>query len=134
MAAYGSRPYLLQEAIMPHPDTITISIDRNLAEDERESLLLTLRDHAEIQAAEPRDLTAALLVFVAVMKGIGAVAGGAAAVLTLAEKIKAWRDRARACGVEPKVQLDRPDRPRLDLTTASDAEVSAWFQDNPRAC
>jgi len=59
---------------MPHPDTITISIDRNLAEDERESLLLTLRDHAEIQAAEPRDLTAALLVFVAVMKGIGAVA------------------------------------------------------------
>jgi hypothetical protein len=55
-------------------------------------------------------------------------------VLTLAEKIKAWRDRARACGVEPKVQLDRPDRPRLDLTTASDAEVSAWFQDNPRAC
>jgi len=119
---------------MPHPDTITISIDRNLAEDERESLLLTLRDHAEIQAAEPRDLTAALLVFVAVMKGIGAVAGGAAAVLTLAEKIKAWRDRARARGVEPKGQLDRPDRPRLDLTTASDAEVSAWFQDNPRAC
>ncbi len=118
---------------MPLPSTITVATARDLPDDQRELLLLALRDYAEVQEAEPRDLAAAWVLFVAVMKDVGVVAGGAAALMTLAEKVKAWREQARSKGVEPKVRLERPGRAPLDLATAGDSELLDWFLDQPPA-
>lgn len=108
-------------------EALTIRVDPAVSEDERESLLLTLRDYADVEEAKQRDPLAVALLFVAVVKDVGAVAGGVTAVMTLAEKINAWRNAARARGVEPKVRLERPDGPPLDLATASDTAVKTWF-------
>lgn len=118
---------------MHQRDTITVVVDHTLPEGERESLLLTLRDHADIDEARPRELITAVTVFVLVMKDVGTVAGGATAVLTLAEKIRAWRDGVRARNIKPPVRLERPGHAPLDLAAASDAEVLAWFRDTPPA-
>ena len=116
-------------AIGPAPQQamLTIGIDPSVSEDERETLLLTLGDYADIRQAEQRDPLALILLFVAIMKDVGAVAGGATAVITLAEKILAWRNAARAHRVEPKVRFECPGIPPLDLATASDAAVKTWF-------
>jgi hypothetical protein len=79
------------------------------------------------------------LTVVAIMKGVGAVAGGVTAaagatkaVMELAEKINQWRSDARARGHNPAGQLERSGRRPLDLATASDQEVLDWLLNNPK--
>ncbi len=114
-----------------------VSIAPDLPADEREALLLTLRDDVDLQErtqrfyVDPQLVQAGWHVFVAIMKDVGVVAGGASAAITLAQKINEWRRNARQRGVTPQVRLERPNQPPLDLATAGDQEVQAWLQKPP---
>ena len=119
---------------MSDDNRFSVSISSDLPADERETLLLALRTHADLQETEPRDPVTIALTVVAIMKGVGAVAGGVTAaagatkaVMELAEKINEWRHGVRARGGSPNARLERPGRPPIDLATASDQEVLEWL-------
>ena len=46
----------------------------------------------------------------------------------LAKEINSWRAKLRTKGIEPEGMLEHPDRPTLDLKTATDEEVEEWFK------
>lgn len=111
----------------------TVAINPNLPTEQRDALLQTLRSQQvelhEVESREPATITilAILSGVVLAAKGVKEVAGAANEVIKLAEKINEWRARSRASGVAPEVQFERPGAPPLDLATASDARVLAWF-------
>jgi hypothetical protein len=117
--------------------TFSVTIDPELPIAQREALLTALQQRSvALHEAEPRVLGSGLVTFLAVMGGVGAVAGtvktvaeAANEVIDLGEKINEWRSKSREAGVEPNVRLERDSKPVLDLATASDAAVLAWFLD-----
>ncbi len=44
-----------------------------------------------------------------------------------AKAINNWRQKLRAKGIEPKGKLEYPKLPDIDLSTATEAEIEAWF-------
>jgi hypothetical protein len=108
-------------------DTLTFSVDPGLPEDEREALVAALQAADEPSAGQPRFAIATILVIVSVLKDVSTIASGSLAIVTLIEKIKAWRDAARAHGVDPKVTVERPGQSPLDLAMATDAQIDSWF-------
>ena len=109
-------------------DTIRITIDPDVPEDERDTLLLRLREHADVRQAQHGDPLSVALIVIAVLKDLSTLAGGAVAIITLIEKLKAWRRAAREHGIVPKVTLERPGRPPLDLASANDSTIEGWFE------
>ena len=47
--------------------------------------------------------------------------------IKVAQAINRWRDKARQQGIEPQGRLEHPNRPPLDLTTATDEEIEEWL-------
>ena len=104
----------------------TVAIDPDLPAAQRDALLQTLRDQrAELHEVESREPL--MITILAIFAGVQVVAGAANQVIQLAEKINEWRSKSRAAGVTPDVRLERSGKPPLDLATASDDRVLAWF-------
>ena len=45
----------------------------------------------------------------------------------VAKAINNWRQQAREKGIEPQGKLVNPQRPYVDLTTATDKEIEEWL-------
>jgi len=88
-------------------------------------LLLILRQYAEIEESERRDIVQAAQDIVAVVNAVGGLSGSTLAMLALADRIKDWRNKVREQGGKPDVKLQRPGQPPLDLATAPDTEIDA---------
>lgn len=116
---------------MSQNPSFSVSIATDLPTDDRDALLQTLHDHADLQESKSRALGPEWIVFVAIMKDVGVIAGAAAAVVKLANEINTWRRNTRQGGAEPNVQLQRPNQPPLNLATATDEEVRAWLENRP---
>ncbi len=107
----------------------SIVISSQVPTDEIESLETSLRMNSiEVQKSPSRIIGADDIVLIAT------VLGGAAAAANLidysikaARAINNWRRKLREKGIEPEGKLEHPDRPSLDLTTATDEEVEEWL-------
>ena len=47
--------------------------------------------------------------------------------IKVAKAINNWRQQAREKGIEPQGKLQHPQRPYVDLTTATDEEIEEWL-------
>lgn len=47
--------------------------------------------------------------------------------MKIAKAIIEWRKKARQKGIEPQGRLEHPDKPPLDLSTATDEEIKEWL-------
>ncbi|MEO0869407.1 MAG: hypothetical protein AAFY17_13385 [Cyanobacteria bacterium J06642_11] len=97
-----------------------------LPPDEIEALSTLIRlTSAQVQKPASRAFGAddvALLITIAV--GIGQLTEYC---IKIAQAITHWREKARQRGVEVKGKLERPERPTLDLGTATEEEIKAWL-------
>jgi hypothetical protein len=121
-----------QEAGMQQSGPITIRVDQSLSDDARESLLRTLREYATVDDTTDRtspEAVQGLLTFIAVMKDVAPVVGSISGALTIGQKIADWRKGLRGQDATAPRQLERPGKQPLDLATATDAEVLAWFHE-----
>lgn len=105
----------------------TFRASSEMPPDDRDALLEHVRTVADIAETGQRQLAAEWLLFVAVMKGVGAAAGAAAAMVKLANEINTWRRNARERGVDTNVRCERPGKKTLNLADATDEEVTDWF-------
>lgn len=111
---------------------MTIFIDSQVQNEDSNALLESIRGYMEIHAPKQRQFVDQWIMFVAIMKDIGTIAGGAAAVVKLANEIISWRNRVRNSGHSEKVRLQRPDKLELDLERAEDQEVIDWLSGTPQ--
>jgi hypothetical protein len=108
---------------------VTIVISSQLPPDEIESLETSLgMSSIKVQKSPSRILGADDIVLVAtVVGGIAATAQLIDYSIKVAKAINNWRLKLREKGIEPKGKLKHPDRPSLDLSTATDEEVEEWL-------
>jgi hypothetical protein len=127
------------EHAMTQPASFTLQLAAEMPADQREALLDALAGQSvELREVEARDPDSDWLTFLAIgggvvvaAEGVKAVAGAANETIKLAETIKSWRAKCRAAKVTPAARLEAPGRPPLDLATAGDDEVLAWFLEGP---
>ena len=113
----------------------TVVIDGSLPVSQREALVAALQG-ADVQLSEPatKDFGATVVVILAVIggaatvsEGVKKVAEAGSALVKLGQDVVAWRSGARAAGATPAARLEATGRPALDLATATDQQVLAWF-------
>ncbi|WP_322821360.1 hypothetical protein [Chloroflexus sp.] len=68
---------------------------------------------------------------VVVIRDLDEIAGSVAAIMTLAEKINAYRQSRRDQGKTPQGTLRRAGQPPLNLAHATDQEVLEWLLKTP---
>ncbi len=107
----------------------SIRISSKLSEDEIESLETALEmSSIKLQKSPSRAIGADDLVFVAtVLGGVTAAANLVEYGIKITRAIAEWRKKVRSQGREPEGRLEHPNRPPLDLSTASDEEIEKWF-------
>ncbi len=121
--------------------SFTVLIADDLPADQREALLDAFAEQSVmLREVESRDPVSAWLTFLAITgsvvataEGVKAVAGAADETIKLAQAINEWRAKCRAAGVTPAARLEAPGRPALDLATAGDDALLAWFLAGPPA-
>ncbi|MDJ0675096.1 MAG: hypothetical protein QNJ36_06920 [Calothrix sp. MO_167.B42] len=108
----------------------TIVISSQLPPDEIESLETSLEmSSIKVQKSPGRIVGADDIAFVAtVVGGIAATANLIEYSIKITKAINNWRRKLRSKGIEPKGRLEHPERPPLDLKTASDEELEEWFK------
>ena len=124
---------------MAQPVSFTIQLAADLPADQREALLDALASQSvELREVEARDPLSVWLTFLAIAggvvaaaEGVKAVAGAANETIKLAQTINEWRAKCRAAKVKPAARLEAPGRSPLDLASAGDDEVLAWFLAGP---
>ncbi len=47
--------------------------------------------------------------------------------IKVAKALNNWRRELQQKGIEPKGKLEHPQRPPIDLSTASDEEIEQWL-------
>ena len=111
---------------MTHEQSIAIDIPA----DEAATLLPLLHQGGfTTQPIQQRDLDWQTIVVV--ITDLGKIAGGLTALITLAEKINAYRESMHRQGKTPRGALRRPGQPPLDLSLATDQEVLEWLLKTP---
>ncbi len=81
-----------------------------------------------VQKSPSRVFGADDIVFIAtILGGVAATANLIDYSIKVAKSINNWRKTLREKGIEPKGKLEHPKRPDIDLTTATDEEIEAWF-------
>lgn len=105
----------------------SIVISSQIPVDEIESLetSLSLLSSVNVQKSSKRIVGADDILFVlAVIGGIDATSN---LISKIVKVLKDWRRKVRDKGEEPKVRLEHPKRPFLDLNTATDEEIEEWL-------
>ena len=107
----------------------TIIISSKLPQDEVENLETSLElSSIELQEPKSRVVGADDIVFIAtVLGGMAAAANLIEYGIKIAKAIASWRRELRGQGIEPEGRLEHPNRPPLDLNTATDEEIEEWF-------
>ena len=107
----------------------SIVISSQFPSDEIESLETSLRmSSIKVQKLPSRVVGADDIVFVAtVIGGIAATANLIDYSIKVAKAINNWRRKLRSKGIEPEGRLEHPERPPLDLSTATDEEIEEWL-------
>ena len=104
----------------------SIVISSDMPKDEIESLSSAIElTSAKVQKTTSRAVgldDIALLISIAV--GIGNLTEYG---IKVAKAINNWRQQAREKGIEPQGKLQHPQRPDVDLTTATDEEIEEWL-------
>jgi hypothetical protein len=104
-----------------------LSISNELPIEEQERLLSLLRGTDELSSQPQSSFSPDWVEFLIILKDVGTIAGATASLITLANQINTWRRSVRQCDFNPKVRLRRPRRPQIDLSTATDEEVTEWL-------
>ena len=107
----------------------SIVISSQIPTDEIELLETSLSlSSIKVQKSPSRIVGADDIVFIAtVMGGIAATANVVEYSIKVAKAIKSWRKKLREKNIEPKGKLEHPNRPPLDLITATDEEIEEWL-------
>lgn len=107
----------------------TIVISSRLPQEEVENLETLLElSSIELQKSTSRVVGADDIVFIAaVLGGITAAADLIERGIKIAKVIASWRKELRSQDIEPEGRLEHPNRPPLDLSTATDEELEEWF-------
>jgi hypothetical protein len=125
---------------MSEYEGFTISISRSISDDYRNALFTEMKELAEVKALAGKRLGPGELwdVFVVIVKDVapvakdvGVIAGASVAVLNLAEKIVAWKEKLLQGGISRDVKLKRAGKEELDIFKATGDEVKQWFVDAP---
>jgi hypothetical protein len=69
-----------------------------------------------------------IIVIATVLGGLAATAQLIDYGIKFANAIIKWRYKLREKGIEPEGRLEYPERPPLDLKTATDEEIEEWFK------
>jgi hypothetical protein len=109
-------------------ESLSVSISRSIPDQDREELINILGGSFDIIGEEGHQLSPDWITVIAFAKDVGSVAGTATAIITLAEKISAWRKKMQSSKHNSNVQLEGDGREVLDLAQADDDEIEAWFQ------
>jgi hypothetical protein len=109
---------------------VRVRMPRSLPEEDRLGLMSALSAGADVHEEEARGFGPEIdwVTMIAVVKDVGTLAGAGTAVLGLVNELLAWRKRAREKGTQADAVIEAPGRTKLELTSASDAEVRAWFE------
>jgi flavodoxin len=107
-----------------------IVISSELSLDEIKSLETSLSlNSINLQDSRHRVLGVDDIVFVAtVVSAVSATAQLIDYSIKAAKAINKWRRELRAKGREPKGKLEHPNLPNIDLSTATEEEIEAWFK------
>lgn len=108
----------------------SIVISSELPLDEIESLETSLSlSSIKVQKSPSRVVGADDIVFVAtIVSGMAAAAQLIDYSIKAAKAINNWRRELREKGREPKGKLEHPNLPDIDLSTATEEEIEAWFK------
>lgn len=106
-----------------------IVISSKLPQDEVENLETLLEiSSIELQKSTSRVVGGDDIVFIAtVLGGMAAAANLIEYGIKIAKAIANWRRELRLREIEPVGRLEHPNRPPLDLSTASDEEIEEWL-------
>jgi hypothetical protein len=98
-----------------------------LDETERESLRDILEEVGEVTGGGV-GLTPGWMTLIAVIRDVGGVLGAVNGLVVLSQNLKRWRARIRESGGSTSVHLQSGGGPALDLESATDEEIDAWFR------
>ncbi len=107
----------------------TIVMSSQISASEIASLEMALEiNEIKLQKSTERIVGADDVVFIAtVMGGLAATANLVEYGIKVSKAINNWRKSRRDRGETTPVRLEHPQRPPLDLDTATDEEVDEWF-------
>jgi len=107
----------------------SIVIPSELSSDEIESLETSLSlSSVNVQKSLDRVLGVDdIVLVVTVISGVSAAAQLVDYSIKVAVAINNWRRKLREKRIEPQGKLKHPKRPYIDLGTATDQEIEAWF-------
>ena len=109
----------------------SISISSQLSPNEIESLETSLSlSSIKLQKSSNRALVVddIVLVVSGLVSGVAATAQLIDYTIKVAKAIANWRQKLREKGIEAKGKLKHPQLPDIDLSTATKAEIEAWFK------
>ncbi|MEC4887366.1 MAG: hypothetical protein SAL70_39570 [Scytonema sp. PMC 1070.18] len=107
-----------------------IVISSELPLDEIKSLETSLSlNSIKVQESTSRVVGVDDIIFVAtVVSAVSATAQLIDYSIKAAKAINNWRRELREKGREPKGKLEHPNLPDIDLSTATEEEIEAWFK------
>ncbi len=107
----------------------TIVISSPIPPDEMESLETSLKmNQVKVQKSTDRVLGVDDIVVIAsVVSGVAATAQLLDYSIKVGKTIHNWRRKLREKGIEPEGKLQHPQRPPLDLNSATDEEIEEWL-------
>ncbi|MFM6154368.1 MAG: hypothetical protein ACKO3K_19095 [Cuspidothrix sp.] len=105
-------------------------ISSQLPPDEIESLETSLSlSSIKVQKSPNRVLGVDDIVVIAtIVSGVAATAQFIDYTIKAGKEIANWRRKLREKGIEAKGKLKHPKLPDIDLNTATEAELEAWFK------
>lgn len=105
-----------------------IEVDSEMPEADRDSLFAAMGSSVQIQQNPAQQMFPGLLAFIAYAIQAGQVASAASSVIALVKEIIHWRDAHKAKLGKHHVALKRPGHKPLDVFTATEPEITQWFQ------
>lgn len=107
---------------------VSIRVASDVSKEDRGDFISSLREVLDVPEPTTKQFAAEWVLFVAFMKDVGIIAGGATALLKLANEIIDWRDRVRSKKGSNKIRLQRPGKSELDLEKATDEDIRKWIE------
>lgn len=106
-----------------------VRASREISDPDWQALMAAFGEEADVQEEQSRGFAPdpEWMTFIAVLKDVGAAAGAGASIVRLVNELLTWRTRMRERGEQASIALEAPGRPKLELTSAGDDEVRAWF-------
>lgn len=102
---------------------IVILVSKDVTESDHDTLRSAVAPFADVAAMSHKPMLPDWDTLLAIVKDAGTVAAAANAFFKFGDALLKWREKAG----NPKIRLERPNQPTLDLEVASDEEITSWF-------